>query len=75
MERLNVCVGQPLWAVWDECSKWNGEKLNVRIPVKVKSLDDGVITVVEDREDNALDFNRDGTLVLSDGMVVRLVNR
>lgn len=75
MERLNLQLGQTLWAISDQEAEWGGRELIVKVPVKVKSLDDGVITVVEDREENALDFNRDGTLVLSDGTVFRLINR
>lgn len=66
---MNYYVGQKLLARWD------GNELVMQVPVKVKSIEDGVITVVEDREENAIDFKQDGTLVTSQGEMVRLVER
>ena len=68
---MNYSVGQKLWARWDG----NENELVMQVPVKVKSIEDGVITVVEDREENAIDFKQDGTWVTSQGETVRLVER
>lgn len=71
---MNYYVGQKLWARWDG-NEWDGNELVMQVPVKVKSIEDGVITVVEDREENAIDFKQDGTWVTSQGETVRLVER
>ena len=69
---MNYSVGQKLWARWDSIPE---QALVMQVPVKVKSIEDGVITVVEDREENAIDFKQDGTWVTSQGETVRLVER
>ena len=69
---MNYYVGQKLWARWDSIPE---QELVMQAPVKVKSIDDDVITVVEDREENAIDFKQDGTWVTSQGEMVRLVER
>jgi len=71
---MKYAIGQKLFAKW-ETIKHDGEQLDLKIPVKVVSIDDGVITVVEDREDNALDFNMDGVWITSQGERVVLVER
>ena len=71
---MKYFIGQKLFAKW-ETSNHEGKPLELQIPVKVKSMDDGVITVVEDREDNALDFGMDGVWITSQGEKVVLVER
>mgnify|MGYP000947684194 CR=1 FL=1 len=69
---MNYSVGQKLWARWDSIPE---QALVMQVPVKVKSIEDGIITVVEDREENAIDFNKNGTWITSQGQMVRLVER
>lgn len=71
---MTYSIGQKLFARW-ETANHTGEPLELKIPVKVTTIGDGVVTVVEDREDNAIDFNMDGELTTSQGEKVVLVER
>ncbi len=71
---MKYYVGQKLYARWE--TVWHdGKPIELKIPVKVAVISDGVITVVEDREDNAIDFNMDGELTTIEDEKVVLVER
>lgn len=72
---MKVEVGQKFWARWDRTGIYAGKQMIMQVPVKVAAISDGVITVVEDREDNAIDFRMDGTWTDRHGDIVRLVPR
>jgi len=71
---MKYYVGQKLYARWETVGH-DGKPIELKIPVKVTVISDGVITVVEDREDNAIDFNMDGEFTTSQDEKVVLVER
>ena len=77
---MKYYVGQKLYARWETVGH-DGKPIELKIPVKVTVISEsfggipGVITVVEDREENAIDFNMDGEFTTSQGEKVVLVER
>lgn len=71
---MKFWIGQKLWARWDLPEKMADQNLVMQIPVKIVEIGNG-ITVVEDREDRALNFRGDGTYTDAEGTLVRLVPR
>ena len=71
---MKYSIGQKLFARWETVNH-TGEPLELKIPVRVTTIGDGIVTVVEDREENAVDFNMDGVWITSQGEKVTLVER